>query len=161
MYIWPGHSSPNAIAWYICLFIITLSRPTHYRLCCCVSLCVYSSIDLVIILSACITVFLGRCMYFSMFVCSSIAVPKCYSIYRHLIYLSIGYNIKAELLIHKTRSCLGQVPLVRNQTASPKATRTTNLMHPFGPLWIQMSVWLLIFRFENTNFFLQNICKAY
>lgn len=79
----------------------------------------------------------------------------CIHLYRPFIHLCVGYYSKSKLMIHKTCSHLREVALVRNQTTSSKATGAADFVHPFCPFWIQVSVWFLIFRFENPNFFLK------
>lgn len=41
--------------------------------------------------------------------------------------------------------------LVQDQTVPSEATGTTQLLEPLGPLWVQLTVRLLVLRLEHTD----------
>lgn len=53
-----------------------------------------------------------------------------------MCYPGFGYDIEVELGVDQGCCSLGQVSLIWNQTGSAETTRTTQLMHPLGPLWV-------------------------
>jgi len=61
-----------------------------------------------------------------------------------------------EPQVNKTSASFGQVALVQNKAAATEATRTTHLLHPFGPLGIQLTVRLFILRLEHADRFLNS-----
>lgn len=69
-------------------------------------------------------------------------------------YLRLRDNVEFEFLIDETGSGLRQVSLVEDETAAAEAAGTAHLLHPFGPLGIQLTIRLLVFGLEHANRFL-------
>ena len=69
-------------------------------------------------------------------------------------YLSLGYDIESQFLVHNAGSSLGEVALVGDQATPTETARAADLVHPLGPLGIQGTVRLLILWFEYSDIFL-------
>lgn len=65
-------------------------------------------------------------------------------------YHCLWHNSKSKLLIDNAGSSFREISLVRHETATTETARTTELVHPLGPLGVEMAVGLLILGFENT-----------
>ena len=65
----------------------------------------------------------------------------------------IGHHVEAELLVHEAGPGLGHVALVGDEAGPTKAAGTADTVHPFGPLGVQTSVRLLVFRFIDADSF--------
>ena len=64
-------------------------------------------------------------------------------------HFGLGYNVQDQLLVHNAGSCLREVSLVGHQTAPTETTRTAYLVHPLGPLGVELSVGLLVLGLEH------------
>lgn len=80
--------------------------------------------------------------------------PERATLFWSCMYLCFGNNFKLQLLINQTGSGLWQIALIRYKARPAKTTRTTQLMHPFGPFWVQPSIRLFILRLKYTHYFL-------
>ena len=70
-------------------------------------------------------------------------------------YLGIGNYLELQFGVYKASPGLWQVALVGHQTGPPEAAWAAQLVHPFRPLGVQLTIRLLIFRFEHAYGFLQ------
>ena len=69
-------------------------------------------------------------------------------------YLGPWNDVELQFLIDQAGPGLREVTLVQDQAVSTETARTTKLLEPLGPLWVQLAVGLFIFWFEHADDFL-------
>ena len=83
--------------------------------------------------------------------CTLSCIPHVKIIVPHLCF---GYYVELEFLVDERGAGFGEVALVGDETAAAEAARTAQLVHPLGPLGVEVTVRLLILGLEHTYDFL-------
>ena len=68
-------------------------------------------------------------------------------------HLRFRHDVEVELGVDEAGAGLGHVALVGNEAGPTEAAGTADTVHPFGPLGVQTSVRLLVFRFIDADSF--------
>ena len=67
------------------------------------------------------------------------------------LHLGPGDDVELQLVVHQAGPGLREVPLVEDQTVPAEAAGAAQLLEPLGPLGVELSVRLLVLRFEHTD----------